>query len=334
MNIFLMILNNICNKIQQSKDCINNYDYIFIIMNVLFINHIKSQCGVYNYGIRLYDIWKKSKKYNIDYVEISNIHEYYNLPFRKYKFYIYNYHVSTMPWLNNYTISKTNINIGILHECQTSLFNYCVDIQYEVPRPIFENIPNSIISTNNNIIEFLNYGVNTDIPIIGSFGFGFTNKGFDKIIKTVNEQFNKAIIKIIMPFAQFGDNNGTTANYVKELCYMNNKNSNIKLMIIHDFLDDNDILYFLSKNTINIFLYDLMTGRGISSTIDFALSTNTPLGISDSYMFRHIYSDDICIYKCTINDCINNDLSYIDKFKTKNSHTNSIKYIETYLDKL
>ena len=102
-------------------------------------------------------------------------------------------------------------------------------------------------------------------------------------------------------------------------------------MIIHDFLDDNDILYFLSKNTINVFLYDYMHGRGISSTIDFALSVDTPLAISDSYMFRHIYDDSICLYKTSFQDCMSNSMSIITKFRDIYSHKNSIEFIENYI---
>ena len=35
-------------------------------------------------------------------------------------------------------------------------------------------------------------------------------------------------------------------------------------------------LYFLKSNSMNIFLYDTMVGRGTSSVIDYALSVNTP----------------------------------------------------------
>ena len=71
-------------------------------------------------------------------------------------------------------------------------------------------------------------------------------------------------------------------------------------MIHTDFVNENDLLIFLQSNTMNIFLYDNLHGRGISSTIDYALSVRRPLGISDSFMFRHIYSDEICLYKNSI----------------------------------
>jgi hypothetical protein len=64
----------------------------------------------------------------------------------------------------------------------------------------------------------------------------------------------------------------------------------------------------------NIFLYDKMMGRGISSTIDYALSVKKPLAISDSYMFRNIYSDEICLYKQTIQECLVNSGKHVSQF--------------------
>lgn len=85
---------------------------------------------------------------------------------------------------------------------------------------------------------------------------------------------------------------------------------------------------------INLFLYDTMPGRGISSTIDFALSTNTPIGISDSYMFRHIYHDSICVYKTPISQCILNSSEHILSFKNTNSPQQCRLFIEHYLNSI
>ena len=65
-----------------------------------------------------------------------------------------------------------------------------------------------------------------------------------------------------------------------------------------------------------------MIGRGNSSAIDYAISVNPNLGISDSYMFRNIYSDDICLYKNSINQCLSYSQkhckNYIDQYSNKN----------------
>lgn len=299
--------------------------------NILFLNHTKEKCGVYNYGKRIYDIWKKSNNYNFIYKEVGNLDDYLNIDFNNYKIIIYNYCGPTMPWLTNSTITKKCFNIGMLHESYGHIFDSTIDVSGDVPRPIFDTIPTTINSTNDEIINFLNYGINDSIPIISSFGFGYQFKGFDKIIKYANEQFEKVIIKIIMPFNDFGDSDGINAKYVANLCNVVNTNPNIKLMIIHDFLDDNDILYFLNKSTINIFLYDTQFGRGFSSTIDFALSVNVPLGISDSYMFRHIYNDEICVYKNYINNIIQKGTNYVIENRNKYSHQININFIDSYL---
>ena len=41
---------------------------------------------------------------------------------------IFNYHSSTMPWLNNDNIIKTTKNIGILHEIDVSFFDITLNI--------------------------------------------------------------------------------------------------------------------------------------------------------------------------------------------------------------
>lgn len=303
-------------------------------LHVLFLNHRKSQCGVYDYGVRLYDIWKKSENMVFSYMEVGSLEEYRQICFSSYPIILYNFHVCTMPWLSHDTISSQNVNVGILHECYPTFFHKCINTQSDIPRPIYDSIPTELHTTNEQIKSFILHGQNQNIPIIGSFGFGFTTKGFDKIVTYVNSQFSEAIIKIIMPYATYGDESGQTANYVAQICNQIPRKPEIQIQIIHDYLDNNDLLYFLNSNTINIFLYDRMEGRGISSTIDYALSVHTPIGISDSFMFRHIYDDSICVYKTPIIDCMKNGKEYLKKYKKEYSHENSIIFIEKYLTSL
>ena len=109
---------------------------------------------------------------------------------------------------------------------------------------------------------------------------------------------------------------------MRELCIRTNAKPGVIVMISHNFLSTTDLLKFLHSNTMNIFLYDKMPGRGISSTIDYALSVKKPLAISDSYMFRHIYNDDICLYNHTIQECIINSQPYLPQFLEKYSNEN------------
>lgn len=295
---------------------------------VLFLNHRKSQCGVYDYGVRLYHVWKGSTQFQFIYREVGSYEEYQECCTSvATRIILYNFQDATMPWLHHGTISKQHYNIGLIHECHPSFFHHCLNAQSDIIRPLFTSVPDQIITTNESILSFLRYGLDSNKPLIGSFGFGFNTKGFDKLISLVNQQYDEAIIKLITPYATYGDPN----SYVSNLCNGISLKPGIEVKIIHDYLDSEDILYFLNHNTINLFLYDYQYGRGISSAIDYALSVPRPLGISNSYMFRHIYDDSICVYKMSIPYCIEHSLEYLQKHKDAFSPQKNIESIESIL---
>ena len=313
-------------------------------MKILFLNHKIQACGVYQYGLRVSNILKKSNKNNYIYSEIDNYHEYLNcVSVHNPDIIIYNYHTSTMSWLNSNNIQKKVKNVVIPHDSSSDFFDYLFSIDpdeieinniYNIPRPIYENVED-IFSTykikDNSIENFINYNEGPDVPIFGSFGFGFQNKGFDKIIDVINQNYTKAIIKLVITIAHFDPNNITNYNIISNLCKLKNVNPNIKLLICNNFFTNEEILLFLHSNTANIFIYDKMDGRGISSVIDYAISVNKPFIISDSYMFRHIYSDDICVYKTNIKDAINNSRNKLPYFINKYSNKNLIDKIDKTL---
>ena len=307
-------------------------------MSILFFNHTKKQCGVYQYGIRLFDILKKTEDINYIYIEVDNFEEYKTAILNhspNIRSIIYNYHCATIPWLNESTIQRKVKNIGIPHESPDHLFDIVCNIdptipesinRFSLPRPIYENIDEMLQNytpSTQSIKEFIEYSED-GIPIFGSFGFGFDNKGFDKIVKLVNEQYDHAIIKFVIPCSYFDPNSNNTPIIMEQKCIEQNIKPTIKLMITHEFFTTEDILKFLQSNTMNIFLYDIMEWRGISSTIDYAISVKKPLGISGSAMFKNIYSDEICLYKNSISDCLNNSVNYYSKFLTEYSHNNMI----------
>lgn len=326
------------------KEGMNHLDYIKIMEHesldkptVIFLNHKQKQCGVYQYGSRVFKILQNSKDINYIYYEISSYNEYLScLELQIYNSIIYNYHASTMPWLNINNIQQKNQNIVINHESYCNFGTKYIEVysefqdtnnRFSIPRPLFQYVDLTIMDSESENIEmkdFIFFGQdNKDIiPIIGSFGFGFNNKGFDRIIRKVNEEFDSAIIKFIIPYAHFGDQNGQLALSIDKICHELNQKPGIKLMIIHSFFDDVDILRFLRSNSINLFLYDEMIGRGNSSTIDYAISAQKPLGIRNSYMFKHIYSDIIDVDKVSIKDCMKKSLPYLQQFNEKWSNDN------------
>lgn len=304
-------------------------------MNILFLNHKKKQCGVYQYGHRIYNILKFTKDINYEYYELDSIEEYNNLISKNiYYAIIYNYHPGTMNWLNEHNIRKDILSIAIPHEVNVSFFNITCDIDpdaketnihYSIPRPIFENIEEILSNVNYSSEEnknFINVHINENLPIFGSFGFGFEFKGFDKIVKLINDNYDHAIIKFIIPTADFCYCSNELNEKIRSLCYSLNVKSGIKLLISHAFFTNEEILKFLSNNTMNIFLYDKLDGRGISSAIDYAISVKKPIGISDSHMFRNIYSDEVSVYESSIEYCMENSVNYYNKYLEKYSNEN------------
>ena len=280
-------------------------------MKILFLNSVKKACGVYQYGLRLANCLPMCQ-----YKEVAGEADYLNAikDFGPEKI-IYNYHNATMDWLNSGNITHTAKNVGILHESPGTIFDEVLDTdslqENGIPRPLFYEIPTKIDNEEHDF--FISHNRGPDVPIFGSFGFGFDNKGFDKIIQYVNEQYDDAIIKFIIPMGDYCSE--FEFEYILKKCFDCKRKSGIELLISTNFFSNEDLLFFLNSNTINLFLYNQLEGRGISSTIDYALSVDVPIGISDSFMFRNIYDDSICVYKNSISDIIKNGLTYTKKIR-------------------
>lgn len=100
------------------------------------------------------------------------------------------------------------------------------------------------------------------------------------------------------------------------------KKTGITLTITHDFLEQGEILDFLAQNSINVFLYQDKTNRGLSSTPDYALAVDRPLAISDSIMFRHLHavSPSIVYGQSTLKQIIKNGIAPLKGIQSDWNH--------------
>ena len=94
-------------------------------MTILFLNHGTINCGVYQYGKRLYNILAKDELIKYYYQEVTSEEQYISVinTTASITHVIYNYHAATMRWLNKNNIQKKYINIGIPHESSHDLFD-------------------------------------------------------------------------------------------------------------------------------------------------------------------------------------------------------------------
>jgi hypothetical protein len=284
--------------------------------NILFVSHSKKQCGVYQFGKSVFEVIQSSQKYKIDWVECDSL-GMLKKAIGQYSpdAIIYNFHPSTMPWLSTKLaprLYKSNISgieimqIGIIHEITqqisdgatnyrnllvlqkgSKLINTLFDFYIAADPTLLLKNP-SVYKTGRLIANYKNKFSYPEIPTIGSYGFGTPNKGFERIVLKVQEEFDEAIIRFNIPFAEFGDKDGARALSIAENCRKLVKKPGIALQISHDFLDKNELLDFLAKNSINVFLYEDTSGRGLSSAIDNALAVQRPICVSESTMFRHV----------------------------------------------
>lgn len=299
--------------------------------NVVFINSIEKQCGVHSYGQRVGNILAKSIKYNFIYFECNNNDELVKAKsVLRPVAIIYNFHPLPMAWLppceDRSVIHLMNWHEGTEHTNLKPDYWLYVDSlieekenKFALPRPLIE--------------KFVFKKPKNKVPIISSFGYGWGNKNYGSIIKTVNDQFDKAVIRLHIPRAYYGDKNGEATAGVLPGIWNEMYKPNIKLEITHDFLSDYDLLKFLSQSDLNIFLYEQMEGRGLSSVIDYALSVDVPIAINNSFMFRHVQNDFSNAANNSLQQIIDNGTEHLKQYKEKWSNESLIKKYEDILDK-
>ncbi len=289
---------------------------------VLFVNHPEKECGVHQFGETVYSAIKKSVVYNFIYCECSdNNHLKELISTHKPASVIYNYHPSTMSWLNTGITRKIILpHIGIIHEVTQERVNKANKTLFDfhiAPDPTVLLTNPIVFKTGRLIPSYTDTKASPPVLTIGSFGFGTKGKGYTKIIKKVQEEFDEAIIRLNIPFAKFGDADGHGAKAYAEACKQLIHKPGIQLKITHDFLSQQEVLDFLAGNTINCFFYEENKNRGISSVIDIALAVNKPIAITKSNMFRNVTNTQpsICIEDTSLKAIIETGTKPLEPYK-------------------
>jgi len=306
---------------------------------ILFISHKEHQCGVYQYGRNIADALVNSKTISFVYTECPGPNEYYSVVDKvNPSAIIYNYHPSTLPWLNKKVIRKVKVpHIDIIHEVTQEVADAADDpfFDYHIaPDPTLLKKNPLVFKTGRLVPVYKNQYELPGIPSIGSFGFGTAGKGFQKLISKVQDEFDKAIIRLHIPFATFGDSDGRSAHSIAKQCQELIVKPGIELQLSHEFLSQKQLLNFLAQNSLNAFFYDENKGRGISSVIDFALAVQRPIAITNSRMFRHIISTcpSICVEDSSLEKILQNGTEPLSKYCLDWNEANLIWDYERIVD--
>ncbi|WP_377476795.1 MAG: class I SAM-dependent methyltransferase [Microcoleus anatoxicus] len=298
---------------------------------ILIVSHKEKQCGVQQYGLNIAKTLEKSTKYCFVYAECSSSEELLESVNKlKPVAIIYNYHPLTLSWVNPTILQSINVpHIGIIHEVTQRIADVSNDslFQYHIaPDPTLELKNPIVFKTGRVVLPYRNNHKLPEIATIGSFGFGLEGKGFEKVIATVQQEYDEALIRLHIPFATFADADGSQAVAIAKRCQQAIVKPGIKLSLSHDFLTQEQLLDFLAQNTLNAFFYERYDNRGISSTIDHALAVKRPIAITKSNMFRHIVSakPSICIEDSSLKQIVDNGIAPLVPFYNEWSEANFI----------
>lgn len=270
---------------------------------ILLVNHSARQCGIHQYGLNLSRALAKCESYDFRYAEcdsegdlqasVSGYHP---------DGILYNHYPSTMPWLTpEITRRHAGLRVGILHETTQEAADAATDELFQAilcPDPTLVERNPLTYRLSRLIPSYINTQPLREIPIIGSFGFGFIDKGYERLVERVQAEFDQAVIFLQMPFNDIVDPEGAYhAKATAERCKARIWKPGVKLAIHHEFLPLDGLLEILGSCHLNAFFYDEGKRAGISSVIEHALAVQRPIAITRCGMFRHVLgaTPSICI---------------------------------------
>ena len=301
----------------------------------LFVSHKKSQCGVYMLGVRVTNALARSGRYQFVQVECESLGELL-VAIDKYRpdAIIYNYMHVLFPWMADgsfrNSMSPRIVQIGIAHDVTSPLFDYNIALDPTLPKE-----SGNVYGIGRLIPEYENTFAAPAKLTIGSFGFGTPGKGFERIVPSVEHEFDEAVIRFNIPSADFGDKDGSAARGIAERCKAQVTKPGVQLIVTHNYWEkDETLIDFLAQNTINVFFYEDKGVRGIASVIDMALAARRPIAISDSVMFRHMrdVQPSICVAENSLKQIIGNGFAPLQGHRDKWSAENFIHGYENIMD--
>lgn len=311
---------------------------------ILFVSHSSERCGIYQFGKNTAQALSKSGRYQFCYVECSRTDFGAFELLKAIATYtpdviLYNWHPLVLPWVNDQLY-------GIIFRHYPNIKHLTIVHEYLDNCTCSFKWMDGYIHIDPYFVEYQNhYRVGRLIPKyqskehsigkirIGSFGFAYKDKNYKRVIEQVNAEFDHATIRLHIPYTHFV--NPEKAKEMAKECQQLAK-PGITIESTHQFLSQEALLDWLAQNTINCFFFDRCEGRGISSSIDYALAVKRPIAITDSYMFRHVSktTPSIVIGHTTLKDIIDNGIRPLEKFYKEWTEENLIKDYERIMDKV
>ncbi len=303
----------------------------------LFINCTAAQCSIYESGRMTFQSLAGSDKFRLEYIEINPENRILSTDF---DFYFFNYHQVTMDWLDTKAIKKSLPGVKltvVLEVSPNDPFVYCSPEDFDaycVLDPTL-NIENERVFAFPRPLETFDKTIeyeSKNVPVIGSFGFATEGKGFDHLIDAVNREFDRAVVKINIPYATYADASHEFAKELAAMCRARAK-AGIEVEVTHDFMTKSELIEWCAQNTINCFLYDRNL-PGLAATTDQAIASGRPLSVSKNNTFRHVQKFIKPFPYQTLKDAIETTPAQIAEIRREWSPEKFRERFETMLDEL
>jgi hypothetical protein len=131
-----------------------------------------------------------------------------------------------------------------------------------------------------------------DLPIIGYHGFAMAYKGIARLASVVNAEFTECIFRLHMPQSWFMDHHGQEIQRRKFEIQQIITKPGIKVEYSHHMMEPQEVVNWLSQNSINCYFYDRMDHAALASATDYALAARKPIAVSRSNYFKDFFACD------------------------------------------
>lgn len=261
---------------------------------LLYVNHGKGEhCGVHDFGVRHFAAIKDSEKYTAVYAEIDSLTAFLELADElKPDVVMFNYMEMLLPWVSQRPQGGYKAvvvqhlydpqSVGPIMNSYGSMFDYMVVLDpslapqpriFPMARPIqrYDATPRPL----------------RDHVQIGSFGFGMPHKQFHLVAREVNRCFDNATFNLHMTV---GDFTGDYSQGIIESVNAELTKPGVTLNWTSDYRDETEIIEMLAQNDMNALFYSLPPDNaGLSSSVDYAVSAQRPLLVTDCASFKHVH---------------------------------------------
>lgn len=311
-------------------------------MRAIFVNYPEPACGVAQFGRNLWAILRDSTRIHWQYCEPATLGE-----FRA---------IASMPCPDAVVYNWQSGQGGFLADAPFAWLSYKQYLCYHdndinesawagiffsdptmTPRGLWHPIGRPLPEyRGKSFSEMANSPFPESKLVVGVHGF--IGAWADQVVSKVINEFEHAAIRLNLPYATYGDADGSQARSMAERCRsMVANNSGITLEVSHDFLPIDQLLDWLASNAINVYIRPASwQWRGVSSAPDSAIAAKRPLAVNRCSAFRHLHScsPSILVEDRSLMDIIGSGLSPTTKLRVDWSPEAIREQIESVLLRL